>query len=223
MKNRIVTVILSAALIVTYGCGRQSKIRVNGVRAMEHPAGTQSVYIKEPETDRPDAAVSDSGTDPGKEQLAVYVRGAVVSPGVYYLPSGSRVCDAIDAAGGFSQEADTQYLNLARPVNDSEMVSVYTLEETALMKEQGTGEEAGPGLSDLSGEDGCGSGSGRVDLNSASKEQLMTLPGIGESKAEAIIRYREESGPFSCTEDVMNISGIKDRVYSQIRDRITVQ
>ena len=133
------------------------------------------------------------------------------------------MCDAIDAAGGFSQEADTQYLNLARPVNDSEMVSVYTVDETALMKEQGTGEENDPDLSGLSEEDSSGSGSGRVDLNNASKEQLMTLPGIGESKAEAIIRYREESGPFSCTEDVMNISGIKDRVYSQIRDRITVQ
>ena len=133
------------------------------------------------------------------------------------------MCDAIDAAGGFSQEADTQYLNLARPVNDSEMVSVYTMDETALMKEQGTGEEAGTGLPDVSGGDSSGSESGKVDLNSASKEQLMTLPGIGESKADAIVRYREETGPFSCTEDVMNISGIKDRVYSQIRDRITVQ
>ena len=162
-------------------------------------------------------------TDPSEAQLAVYVCGAVFSPGVYYLPPGSRVCDAIDAAGGFSQEADTQWLNLARPVIDSEMLSVCTTEEAASLKELGIGPDQVPDRQGLSGAGETGDLSGKIDLNSASVEQLMTLPGIGESKAEAIIRYREESGPFSCTEDVMNISGIKDRVYSQIKDRITVQ
>ena len=103
------------------------------------------------------------------------------------------------------------------------MLKVYTAKETALMKEQGSGGDREQEAFGQSGQN-AGSGSdGKLDLNTASREQLMTLPGIGESKADAIIRYREENGSFSSAEDIMNISGIKERVYSQIRDRITVQ
>ena len=111
-------------------------------------------------------------------------------------------------------------------LNSSPVLSVpvkMIYEEAASLKELGIGPDQVPDRQGLSGAGETGDLSGKIDLNSASVEQLMTLPGIGESKAEAIIRYREESGPFSCTEDVMNISGIKDRVYSQIEDCITVQ
>ena len=215
--------ILCAVVFVTCGCGRQNEISINGVRTEEYGVCTQSAKKQESETAMSVDIESGPETDQPEEQLAVYVCGAVCSPGVYYLSPGSRVCDAIDAAGGFAQDADMQWLNLARILNDSEMLSVYTADETALLKEQGIGREQNPEWPGLSGSEGTGEISGKLDLNSASKEQLMTLPGIGESKAEAIIRYREETGPFSCTEDVKNISGIKDRVYSQIRDRITVQ
>ena len=223
MKNIIVRMMLCAAVFGTCGCGRQDVICVSTVRTEDDIFCTEPAEDQEPETTVPVSEVTDSMTDPSEAQLAVYVCGAVFSPGVYYLPPGSRVCDAIDAAGGFSGDADTQWLNLARPVNDSEMLSVCTTEETASLKELGIGPDQVPDRQGLSGAGETGGLSGKIDLNSASAEQLMTLPGIGESKAEAIIRYREESGPFSCTEDVMNISGIKDRVYSQIKDRITVQ
>ena len=214
---------LCAAVFGTCGCRRQDVICVSTVRTEDDVFCTEPAEDQDPVTAVPVSEVADSMTDPSEAQLAVYVCGAVCSPGVYYLPPGSRVCDAIDAAGGFSQEADTQWLNLARPVIDSEMLSVCTTEETASLKELGIGPDQVPDRQGLSGAGETGDLSGKIDLNSASVEQLMTLPGIGESKAEAIIRYREESGPFSCTEDVMNISGIKDRVYAQIKDRITVQ
>ena len=214
---------LCAAVIGTCGCGRQDVICVSTVRTEDDAFCTEPGEDQESETAEPVSEVTDSMADPSETQLAVYVCGAVFSPGVYYLPPGSRVCDAIDAAGGFSGDADTQWLNLARPVIDSEMLSVCTTEEAASLKELGIGPDQVPDRQGLSGAGETGDLSGKIDLNSASVEQLMTLPGIGESKAEAIIRYREESGPFSCTEDVMNISGIKDRVYSQIEDCITVQ
>ena len=223
MKNVIVRMLLCAAVIGTCGCGRQDVICVSTVRTEDNTFYTEPADDQEPGTAMPVSEVSDSAAGQSEAQLAVYVCGAVFNPGVYYLPPGSRVCDAIDAAGGFSVEADTQWLNLARPVNDSEMLSVCTTEETASLREQGIGPDQVSDRQGLSGAGETGDLSGKIDLNSASAEQLMTLPGIGESKAEAIIRYREESGPFSCTEDVMNISGIKDRVYSQIKDRITVQ
>ena len=186
------------------------------------------------------AAESVKGSDPRESvQIAVYVCGAVKKPGVCYLPSGARVCDALEAAGGFTKSADTQWLNQAKLLSDGEMLIVYTSVETAQMKEQGVlpgdavsahavsgsaGSSASVSSANAAAE-ATGSGAGGealVNLNTASKEQLMTLPGIGEAKADAIIRYRTETGLFASTEDVMNISGIKNSVYEKIRDKVTV-
>ena len=182
------------------------------------------------------AAESVKGSDPRESvQIAVYVCGAVKKPGVCYLPSGARVCDALEAAGGFTKSADSQWLNQAELLYDGEMLIVYTSVETAQMKEQGIlpgdtvpahaiSGSAGSSASVPSANavfEGAG-GEALVNLNTASKEQLMTLPGIGEAKADAIIRYRTETGLFASTEDVMNISGIKNSVYEKIRDKVTV-
>lgn len=179
-------------------------------------------------------------TDSGSE-IAVYVCGEVVKPGVYYLPSGSRICDALDAAGGFTDRADQQWLNQAQTLADGQMLVAYTREETAAFREQGQSARisapgsvsaAGSSLAPGAAADGMSGvttgnakpagGSNLVNLNTASQEELMSLPGIGEAKADAIIRYRTETGWFSSTEDVMNISGIKNSTYEKIRDRITV-
>ena len=182
------------------------------------------------------AADAASVQDSGAAQIAVYVCGAVMEPGVYYFQEGARICDAIDAAGGFLVMADSQWLNQARILSDGEMLVVYTQEETAALREQGIaqgstvnpdpasaapGQASGSEASPASGGDGSGS-EVLVNLNTASREELMTLPGIGEAKADAIIRYRTEVGLFASTEDVMNISGIKTSVYGKIRDHITV-
>jgi len=140
-----------------------------------------------------------------KESICVYICGAVTNPGVYKLDEGKRICDGIAAAGGVLEDAAAEELNQAEYLTDGQMIHVPTKEE-AKQKEDAQG----------SREDG------RININHADIEELMTLPGIGESKAEAIISYREEHGNYQSTEDIMNISGIKEKVYSKIKESITV-
>lgn len=145
----------------------------------------------------------------------VYVCGEVASPGVYMLPEGSRIFEAIDAAGGFTEAAASRSLNLAAPVSDGMQITVLSQEEAETLSGNfGIGETGGSAAS-------AGS-SGLVNINTATKEELMTLPGIGSARAEDIIRYRQESGGFKTIEDIMKVSGIKDAAFQKIKDSITV-
>ncbi len=154
------------------------------------------------------------------ENIVVYVCGAVPEPGVYELPGGSRVDDAVKAAGGFSEDADRTYTNLAAVLQDGIKLQIPTTEEVTQLKEQG----ATPGF-----ETEAGSSTGQdvgkpglVNINTASMEELKTLPGIGDGIARKIIDYRSENGSFKSIEDIMKVSGIKDKLFSKIRDQITV-
>lgn len=135
----------------------------------------------------------------------IYVCGEVRSPGVYELPEGSRITDAVEAAGGMTEEASKTYLNLAEPVSDGQKIEVPSAEMAQALTEAA-----------------AESTSGVVNLNRATEAELMTLSGIGESKAKEIIRYRETKGGFQKPEDLMNIPGIKEGVFNKIRDQITV-
>jgi competence protein ComEA len=137
----------------------------------------------------------------------VYICGAVANPGVYELTGGSRICDALDAAGGFSENAGTTYLNLAEFVSDGQKIYVPTQEELTV---------------ELAAEEEAAADDGRININTASKEQLVTLPGIGDAKADSIIAYRTEHGAFSTIEEIMEIPGIKEAVFSKIKDFISV-
>ena len=141
--------------------------------------------------------------------LFVHVCGEVENPGVYELHDGQRIYEAIDAAGGFTQEAADSYLNLAEPVTDGMKVEVPSKEQAEAWRESSEAQNAG--FSDA-----------RVNLNTATKEQLMTLNGIGESRAQDIIRYRQEHGKFEKIEDIMQISGIKESAFQKIKEDITV-
>ena len=171
---------------------------------------------------------TDLETDLKTDLLTVHVCGAVQKQGVYKLPQGSRVCDAVDAAGGFAPDADTSWLNLAAVVEDASQIRIPTEEETQALRENpdltGTGSpylpESGqklPGGISTSGEDD------RIDLNTASLEQLMTLPGIGEAKAGQIITYREKNGRFETIEDIMKVPGIKNAGFEKLKEYITVR
>ncbi len=142
------------------------------------------------------------------EEIKVYICGEIANPGVYDMDEGDRICDIIDKAGGFTEYASTIYLNQAELIIDGQKIYVPTVEEV----------EAGASLLYSSAEEE----DGKVNLNTASKEELMTLTGIGESKAEAIIAYREDNGGFETIEDIQNISGIKEAVFSTIEDQICV-
>lgn len=135
----------------------------------------------------------------------VHICGEVENPGVYELAEGSRIFEAVEMAGGFTKEASQSSLNLAETIADGMQIVILSKEEA--MAVRNTAEEQAAGL---------------ININKASKEQLMTLPGIGASRADDIIRYREESGGFQCIEDIMKVSGIKDAAFQKIKDSIAV-
>lgn len=148
-----------------------------------------------------------TGNSSYDEPVVVYVTGAVVCPGVYEVGGNMRVSDAIEAAGGFKNNAAADYLNLAAQLSDGEKITVPTKKEAKARDKD---------------DDSDSDGSHLVNINKAAKEELMTLPGIGESKADAIIAYRQENGDYKNIEELMQISGIKEGVYSKISEYITV-
>jgi len=169
--------------------------------------------LKEQDLKEQDSNEQDSGEEASKESefpyICVFITGCVKNPGVYELPEGTRLYKAIELAGGFTDEAAQDYLNLAAYVKDGDKITVYSEEEAE------KGSVGGMEKSDLTD-------SGYININTADKKTLMTLPGIGESKADAIILYREENGRFSSIEDIMNISGIKQGAFDKIKDLITI-
>jgi len=157
--------------------------------------------VAEPERDLSSDEVSSETTD--VPLIYVYVYGAVQSPGLYSLPKGSRAYEAVALAGGYLPDADPASLNPASFVSDEEMLYVARIGESVT-----SGETV--------------SGDGLIDLNRAGSSELMSLPGIGEQKAEAIIRYREEHGEFRSIEDIMLVSGIGESIFERIREKIKV-
>ncbi|HIS47372.1 MAG TPA: helix-hairpin-helix domain-containing protein [Candidatus Scybalocola faecigallinarum] len=163
------------------------------------------------------ASQNGSGSSPQEsvcEEIYVYVCGYVQSPGVYALGPGARIYEAIEAAGGMAEEADASYVNLAQVAEDQMQIYIPSLEETA----------SGTFARDTAGTDGSmeEGGQAMVNINTASADQLDALPGIGPSKAEDIINYREEHGGFSSVEELMDIPGIKSGIFDQIKDLVTV-
>lgn len=144
----------------------------------------------------------------------VYVCGAVKHPGVFELPEGSRVYEALALAGGLRKDAYVKDLNQAAQLEDGAMIEVLTVKEHKELAGQ-------PQQSTKESEEG--QQDDRIDINTASMEQLMTLSGIGEAKAANIISYRESNGGFSSPEDLMNVNGIGEGVYARIQDKIKVK
>lgn len=130
--------------------------------------------------------------------LTIYVSGAVATPGVYILPEGSRVDEAIQAAGGFLPGAEQENINLAKLLDDGQQVDV-------------------PGVVDTSHVN-----TGRVDINTATVTQLNALPGIGLTTAQSIVGYRLEHGPFQSIQDIENVPGIGPATFDGIKDYITI-
>ena len=152
---------------------------------------------------------------PTPEPIQVHVAGAVVRPGLYDLPEGSRVMDAIEAAGGFVAEADKNGINLAARLEDAQLLDVPFVSGYVAEEEQGFVVISEGTPSPLAGEE-------LVNINTASLEELDTLPGIGPTTAQKIIDYREANGAFARIEDIVNVSGIGSATFEDIKDLITV-
>lgn len=195
-----VFLVIAAAMSLLCGCGAR-----NNVYLEKNPGETGELCVTEAlsatETEEPDGAKEE-------KTCLVYVCGAVVSPGVYELDDGSRIYEAVELAGGFMEEAAEDALNLAESVTDGQMIRIPTEEEQEAVGRQGAEADS--------------AADGKLDLNRADVAALMELPGIGQSKADAIVGYREEHGPFSQAEDLMKVEGIKEGVFNKIKDRIKV-
>lgn len=195
---------LFLAVFLFCGCMGESGVSYE----LSSESGAEGIEeMEEQEATTEDTASGGAEAEP--ESVFIYVCGAVNSPGVYELPEGSRVYEAVEAAGGMTEDADERSLNQAGLLQDGQQITVYTVEEAA-------------GTVPGSGAVPDGLESGRVNLNTAGKELLMTLPGIGETKAEAILTYRSEHGPFSDIEEIKNIEGIKEKVFEKIEGLIEV-
>lgn len=177
--------------------------------SMDKSGGEVVIEQKTEGTESQGTAEQKETENSGKRKMCVFITGCIQQPGVYELEEGTRLYQLVELAGGFTQEAAEDYLNLAEYVRDGDKITVYSKEEAVsagTLTEGKTQDEKQVS----------------VNINAADKETLMTLPGIGESKAEAIIRYREENGRFTSAEDIMNISGIKQGAFDKIKDLITV-
>ena len=177
-KNSIIVLMLMLILSLV-GCGK-----------------TKGDDISLKETD-----LADVQEEKADSSIFVYVCGAVNAEGVYELPSGSRVYEAIAAAGGFRGDAATTEVNQAEVLEDEARIYVPTLQEM----QQGTTSK-----------------NGKININKATKEELMTRPGVGQSRAESIIQYRKEQGAFKKIEDLMQIAGIKEGLFEKIKTLISV-
>lgn len=200
--NRLI--FFSCILLCFCGCGKEEVVFTDA----EKSSAIVGTTIEEQMT-KPDKTAQDLPAEEPvyTKSVVVHVCGAVINPGVYELTSDSRMIDAVEAAGGLTMDAAQEHINLAGKVSDGEQIFVPTREEARAMqlKMPQQAEDAG-----------------KVNINTADKALLCTLPGIGETRAESIISYRQEHGGFSTIEDIMQVSGIKENSFHKIKELITV-
>lgn len=156
----------------------------------------------------------------GTNEICVHVVGCVNEPGIYYLSEGSRIADAIEAAGGMTEDAHASYLNLAEMLEDASQIDVLSKSEYDLMVKQGSedvsnrGYEGVPATRD--------DANGKININTASPSELQKLSGIGESKAKKIVEYRDKNGLFKSVDELTKVSGIGDKTLESIRESICI-
>lgn len=230
------------------GCGRKEqalpeKFRLEGSRGAEEEDMVQELSGEKESTGSPEGTgdiqkteelqkAGMTGSEDGEQAaqcIFVYVCGAVKSPGVYELKHGARLFEAIACAGGVREDAAEESINQAQAVTDGERLYIPTEEEVRqgldayLQSGIAVGDAAaGSPSAGSAGGPGGGDAAGKVNINTASKEELTTLNGIGDTRATSILAYRESYGPFGSIEDLMKVEGIKEGVYNKLKDDITV-
>ena len=205
--------------------------------------------IKQSEKEETIEIVKDNNTEEKEEivKVSADIKGAIKNPGVYDIEKDKKVIDLVKLAGGLTDEADTTYINLARKVTDEMVVIIYTKDQIKKAKEKETTsienvtntcicpkivndacitKETTKSTSETKTNNDSASNSNntneKININTASLEELQTLSGVGASKAQSIIDYRNEFGKFSKIEDILNVSGIGESVYEKIKDSITI-
>lgn len=204
--------VLGMLTLIVNGCRNgANESSLEEILSKGKEVGTGEVIIpQDPEEQEEKQAESDS-----QRTVWVHICGEVEVPGIYELAEGSRVYDGLVLAGGFTIKADTTYYNLAAPVTDGMKIQIPA-------KEEKTEESVGTGAASDGSVDEKKADAGLININTATSEQLQTLPGIGKSRAADIIAYREKCGGFKDIRQIMEVSGIKEAVYEKIKDLITL-
>lgn len=164
------------------------------------------------------------------EYVIVDIKGEVVSPGVYELIKGSRVIDVINEAQGLTNDANTRYINLSKILEDGDAIVIYSNKEIEDASKEERVEVTTPCVcedvnnacveNNIKNENN--ESNTKVNINTASEEELTSLSGIGQAKAKSIIKYREENGPFKSIEEITKVSGISENLFAKIKENITV-
>lgn len=223
-------------LLVLCGCTRREQLILedNAVKREQQSADLQiteefgnpgqpgsqeeSVWERNPQQEQ--AGIPDN-KEP--QTICVHVCGAVKNPDVYELPEGSRVYEAVQAAGGFTEEADSSYVNQAQKLSDGVKLVIPTLEQTDTVGAEDERQISIGIVGEPDGESGQDAVSdGKININTATEAELCNIPGIGAVRAAAIIAYRQEKGSFSSIEEIKNVSGIKEGTYEKIKDSIKI-
>ncbi|MCR5203312.1 MAG: helix-hairpin-helix domain-containing protein [Lachnospiraceae bacterium] len=243
-KENIITYVLIAIFVIVLGITylrsnssdkTKDNLKSEAVATDSNRASTVESGYNSKDTSNSDSnsnynsgSDSNSDSDSEKKDIRVFVCGAVKNTGVYTLSNDSRVCDAIRKARGFKKNADRFFYNQAKPLVDGEELRIPTKKEskakkykdgTPLNKDEISGSDLG---NSKSGQNADSSDSDKININTADKNKLMEIPGVGESKADAIINYRTENGNFKEAKDIMNIPGIKEGIFNKIKDFIEV-
>ena len=180
------------------------------------------IILDTAETDIPEILSASAAAEEKEEPIVIDVAGAVNFPGVVSLPSGSRVNDAVEKAGGLRDDADTSYVNLAAKLQDGDKVYIPNGQE----QEQKPGiQPAGiitNKIANNSQTASAGAADTLININTANSGQLQVLNGVGPATAQKIIDYRESNGVFKKIEDIMKVSGIGDKTFAKFKDKITV-
>ena len=163
------------------------------------------------------------------EFIYIDVKGSVTTPGVYKLKKNSRVIDAINASGGVTEDANTRFINLSKVLNDGDVVMVYSSKEIEEAKKDNTIVIETPCVCEEVKNDACikednnnQNNVEKININTADINTLKTLEGIGDAKANAIIEYRTNNGGFKSIEEIVNVSGISEALFSKIKENITI-
>ncbi|MCQ2508218.1 MAG: helix-hairpin-helix domain-containing protein [Dorea sp.] len=216
LRSVSIMVLTLSVILSTAACSRS---RTGGAHTFtqlsvedSEEKGPEEKDLEEKDSEVKDSKEKNSETE---DQIYVHVCGAVEKPGVYELAGESRIYQAIDAAGGLTKDADEAAVNQAGRVEDGQQIYVYTKEETKNSRENGNLESGQKTME-------ADQSASKVNLNTAGKEELKTLTGIGEAKAQAIIDFRESNGAYTSIEDIMKIEGIKQGVFNKIKEDITI-
>lgn len=223
MKNLIIMAMIAATVALS-GCGRNNEEMIllndNATESNDSNISFDKTAESSINKDNESEALEEN---PGLS-FVVFVCGAVNRPGVYEVSKGARIFDVIEKAEGYREDAASTYLNLAESVSDGQKIYVptlYEIESGNLSASSGAIASINNGILAAGGTTSS-VGSGLVNINKATEDELKTLPGVGESKAKAIIAYREENGGFKRKEDIMEISGIKTNLFNKVKDKICV-